>query len=640
MNTDSARTYDSSRIQVLKGLEGVRKRPSMYIGSTGPRGLHHLIYEVVDNAIDESLAGFCDKIVVTIHKDGSCSVLDNGRGIPVDIHPEQGRPGVEVVMTLLHAGGKFDRSNYKVSGGLHGVGVSVVNALSEWLEVEVYQGGKAYRQRYERGEVVTDLEILGDADKRGTRVRFSPDPSIFEETTTFAFDTIQPRLRELAFLNRGVLISVCDEREEGAEGFLTASYRFDGGLREFVQFLNESRPALHKDIIYIDREREGTSIEVALQYTEAYSESIVSYANNIPTSEGGTHLVGFKQALTRVLNQYGQQNGLLKSSPLSGEDVREGLTAILSVKLVSPQFEGQTKTKLGNSEVAGLVASVVGEYLTEYLDENPALAKAIIDKCLLTSRAREAARKARELARRKGVLDGGGLPGKLADCSERDPSVCELFIVEGDSAGGSAKQARRREFQAILPIKGKILNVEKARLDKALSNDEIRTIITAIGTGFGEEEFEISRLRYHKVIIMTDADVDGAHIRTLLLTFFFRFMKPLIERGNIFIAQPPFYRVKKGRMAEYAYTDEQRDALIARFGRQGIHVQRYKGLGEMNPEQLWETTMDPERRTLLQISSEDAAGAERVFSVLMGEPVEPRRQFIEENAQYVKNLDI
>jgi DNA gyrase subunit B len=627
--------YDSSQIQVLKGLEGVRKRPSMYIGSTGPRGLHHLVYEVVDNAIDEALAGFCTRVEVTLGADGTCSVLDDGRGIPVDLHPEQGRPGVEVVMTMLHAGGKFDRSSYKVSGGLHGVGVSVVNALSEWLEVEVYQKGRIHRQRYERGLVASELEDGGETPLTGTRVTFKPDPEVFTETTQFTSETILHRLRELAFLNRGLYIHFRDERDGREQAF-----RFEGGVESFVHFLNEGKSVLHKDPVYLSKERESIAIEMAFQYTDSYNETLLSYVNNIPTTEGGTHLVGFKQAMTRVLNAYGEKAGILKGDSLSGEDVREGLTAVLSVKLVDPQFEGQTKTKLGNSEATGIVASVVGEFLAEHLEENPATARRVVEKCIQAARAREAARKAKELARRKGVLDGGGLPGKLADCSESDPAICELYLVEGDSAGGSAKMARNRNFQAILPLRGKILNVEKARLDKALANEEIRTMITAIGSGFGDEEFDLSKLRYHRVIIMTDADVDGAHIRTLLLTFFFRFMKPLVEQGHIYIAQPPLYRIQKGKLVEYAYNDAERDVKLERIGRQGIHLQRYKGLGEMNAEQLWETTMDPAKRTLLQVSSEDAAEAERIFSVLMGDQVEPRRQFIEENAHFVRNLDI
>ncbi|MFN8548723.1 MAG: DNA topoisomerase (ATP-hydrolyzing) subunit B [Candidatus Eisenbacteria bacterium] len=634
MSVDVKPTYDSSSIQVLKGLEGVRRRPSMYIGSTGARGLHHLIYEVVDNAIDEALAGYCDHIVVTLHTDHSCSVLDNGRGIPTDIHQEQGRPAVEVVMTMLHAGGKFDHSTYKVSGGLHGVGVSVVNALSEWLEVEVSQNGKVHHQRYARGEVAKDLEVIGDTDRTGTLVRFLPDPEVFEETV-FNFDTVAYRLRELAFLNRGIQIDLVDERDSKS-----AEFHYENGIEAFVTWLNENKQPLHREIVYISRERDTVTVEAALQYTDAFNESIFTYVNNINTIEGGTHLVGFKQALTRALNSYGQKNGILKNSALSGEDVREGLTAVLSTKVVDPQFEGQTKTKLGNSEVTGIVASIVGEFLSEYLDENPSIARKVLEKCVLSARAREAARKARDLARRKGALEGGGLPGKLADCSDTNVESTELYIVEGDSAGGSAKQGRDRHFQAILPIRGKLLNVEKARLDKALANEEIRTIITAVGTGFGDEEFDLSKLRYGKVIIMTDADVDGSHIRTLLLTFFFRFMKPLVENGHIYIAQPPLYRVKKGNHVEYAFDDKQRDEILARVGKQGIYLQRYKGLGEMNPEQLWETTMDPKNRVVLQVSSEDAAEAERIFTVLMGDQVEPRRQFIEENALAVRNLDI
>ncbi|MBK8229166.1 MAG: DNA topoisomerase (ATP-hydrolyzing) subunit B [Candidatus Eisenbacteria bacterium] len=634
MSLEVKPTYDSSSIQVLKGLEGVRRRPSMYIGSTGTRGLHHLIYEVVDNAIDEALGGHCDHIVVTLLQDGGCSVLDNGRGIPTDIHQEQGKPAVEVVMTMLHAGGKFDHSSYKVSGGLHGVGVSVVNALSTWLEVEVSQKGKVHRQRYHRGETATELQIVGETDLTGTKVTFQPDPEIFEDLV-FSFDTVAYRLRELAFLNRGIKIELIDERDGK-----TGTYFYETGIEAFVTWLNENKDALHKEIIFISREKEMVTVEAALQYTDSFNESIFTYVNNINTVEGGTHLVGFKQALTRAFNTYGQKNGILKNTTLSGEDAREGLTAVLSTKVVDPQFEGQTKTKLGNSEVTGIVASIVGEFLSEYLDENPSIARKILEKCVLSQRAREAARKARDLARRKGALEGAGLPGKLADCSNTDVDSTELYIVEGDSAGGSAKQGRDRNFQAILPIRGKLLNVEKARLDKALANEEIRTIITAVGTGFGDEEFDLTRLRYGKIIIMTDADVDGSHIRTLLLTFFFRFMKPLVESGHIFIAQPPLYRVKKGNHVEYAFDDRQRDEILERVGKQGIYLQRYKGLGEMNPDQLWETTMDPKNRVLLQVSSEDAAEAERIFTVLMGDQVEPRRQFIEENALSVRNLDI
>ncbi|MBM3286490.1 MAG: DNA topoisomerase (ATP-hydrolyzing) subunit B [Candidatus Eisenbacteria bacterium] len=634
MIPDSATTYDASKIRVLKGLEGVRQTPAMYIGSTGPRGLHHLIYEVVDNAIDEALAGFCDAVRVVLHKDGSCSVFDNGRGIPIDIHPEQKRPGVEVVMTMLHAGGKFDGSSYKVSGGLHGVGVSVVNALSEWLEVRVHQKGQIYRQRYERGEPVTDLEVVGTTEDRGTEVRFKPDKEIFEETV-FHYETVAHRIRELAFLNCDVKLLLVDENDGREQVF-----HYEGGLREFVSFLNESKTPLHRDAVQFRRERDEVVVEAALQYTDSFAETIFTYANNISTVEGGTHLVGLKQALTRSLNAYGQKNGILKNVILSGEDVREGLTAVLAIKLRRPQFEGQTKTKLGNTEVAGIVGSVIGEELGEYLEAHPAEAKRILEKCVQSASARDAARKARDLARRKSIMDGGGLPGKLADCSEEDPEVSELYIVEGDSAGGSAKQGRDRKFQAILPIKGKILNVEKARLDKALANEEIRAIITAVGTGFGEEEFDLAKLRYHRIIIMTDADVDGSHIRTLLLTFFFRYMKPVVEGGYIHIAQPPLYRAKKGKVERYVYSDEERDRLLEEMGRTGVQLQRYKGLGEMNPEQLWETTMNPKTRTLLKVSVEDAAEAERIFSILMGDQVEPRRKFIEENALFVRNLDI
>jgi DNA gyrase subunit B len=635
MSVDASNTYDSSQIQVLKGLEAVRRRPAMYIGSTGSRGLHHILYEVIDNSIDEALAGFCDEVVVVLYEGGGASVLDNGRGIPTDVHSEEGKPGVEVVMTLLHAGGKFGGSGYKVSGGLHGVGVSVVNALSSTLEVEVYQKGKIHRQRYARGIVQGPLEVVGETERTGTFVRFVPDEKIFEETE-FSFDTVAHRLRELAFLNKGVRIVLRDER--GGEPKETAFF-YEGGVVEFVKFLNENRTVLH-ETIYVSETKEEVGVEVAIQYTDSFAETTFSYVNNIHTTEGGTHLAGFRTALTRVLNAFGQKHGILKNDSLAGDDVREGLTAIISTKVMNPQFEGQTKTKLGNSEVAGIVASVFGEFLGEYLEDHPQDAKRILEKCLMSARARAAARKARELARRKGVLDGSGLPGKLADCSERDPEHCELYIVEGDSAGGSAKQGRDRNFQAILPIRGKLLNVEKARLDKALANEEIRTMITAIGTGFGHEEFEIGKLRYHKIIIMTDADVDGSHIRTLLLTFFYRFMKPLVEGGYIYIAQPPLYGIKKAKKIEYAFSDAERDATLERLGRNGIHLQRYKGLGEMNPDQLWETTMSPENRVLLRVTMEDAAEAERIFSILMGDQVEPRRAFIEENALKVQNLDI
>jgi DNA gyrase subunit B len=629
--------YDATRIQVLKGLEGVRKRPSMYVGSTGARGLHHLVYEVVDNSIDEAMAGYCTRVEVTLHQDGSASVEDNGRGIPVDLHSSEKRPALEVVMTTLHSGGKFDAESYKVSGGLHGVGVSVVNALSEWLVATVFRGGKEFRQRYERGLAVTGLEVVGEAKKTGTLISFSPDPQIFEERE-FDYDTLHHRLRELAFLNKGLEVIFTDERT----GKKTEMC-YQGGITSFVNFLNENKNVLHPRPINIEKERDGVSIEVALQYNDSYAENIFSYVNNINTLEGGTHLAGFKAALTRTVNNYAQQEGQNKKGEavLSGEDVREGLTAVLSIKMTNPQFEGQTKTRLGNSEVKGIVESVVGDALSEFFEEHPAVARKAVEKCLAAARARDAARKARELARRKGVLNSGSLPGKLADCSSRVPEECELFLVEGDSAGGSAKMGRDRTFQAILPLKGKVLNVEKARLDKALANEEIKTIITALGTGVGTDEFDISKARYHRVIIMTDADVDGAHIRTLLLTFFFRYMRSLVENGYVYIAKPPLYRVKKGKKEIYSYDDLGREAALAQLGGPtGVHVQRYKGLGEMNPGQLWETTMDPERRTLIQVTLEDAAVADRIFSILMGDAVEPRRQFIEENALNVRNLDV
>lgn len=643
-NADES-AYEAKDIQILKGLDGVRLRPSMYVGSTSSRGLHHLIYEVVDNSIDEALAGYCDRINVTIHYDTTVSVEDNGRGIPTDLHPDEKRPAVEVVMTMLHAGGKFDQRSYKVSGGLHGVGVSVVNALSESLEVTVFQKGAIFHQRYERGKVMSDLDIIGSTSKRGTLIRFKPDTEIFEDIE-FNYELVTHRLRELAFLNKGLEITLREESPE-SKGDKPVYARediflYEGGLNAFVAYMNEGKTALHADQINIRREREGFSLELSMQYTDSYADSIFSYVNNISTIEGGTHLAGFKGALTRSLNAFGIKGGIIKDEKvsLSGDDVREGLTAVLSVKLANPQFEGQTKTKLGNSEVRGLVESIVGEGLTDYLENHEAVSRTIIEKCLSAARAREAARKARELARRKNLLDGGSLPGKLADCAERNPELTELFIVEGDSAGGSAKQGRDRRYQAILPLRGKILNVEKARLDKALASEEIRTLITAIGTGFGEDEFDIGKVRYGKIIIMTDADVDGAHIRTLLLTFFYRYMRQLIDQGYIYIAQPPFYRVQKGKREWYAYNDEERDRILNEIGRQGFYLQRYKGLGEMNPEQLWETTMNPEKRVLLAISNEDATEANRIFSILMGDQVEPRRKFIEENALRVKNLDI
>jgi len=639
VQADEPAQYTADQIQVLKGLEGVRKRPAMYIGSTGARGLHHLVYEVVDNAIDEAMVGVCDTIEVQIHPNGSVSVIDNGRGIPVDMHPQQGKPAVEVVMTMLHAGGKFDKQSYKVSGGLHGVGVSVVNALSEWLEVEVSRDGGVWHQRYERGETVSKLKRLGASRKTGTKVTFMPDPKVFEESLEFNFDTIAHRLRELAFLNAGLKITLSDLRTNKQSVF-----QYKGGIRSFVEFLNENKNAIHKKVVAFRKERDNIISEFALQYNDGYQENIFSYVNNINTLEGGTHLAGFKSALTRSINTYAEKNNLFKKgeNQLQGDDVREGLTAVVSVYVPDPQFEGQTKTKLGNGEVQGIVASLVGESLGEFFEENPPVARKIVEKCVGAARAREAARKARDLARRKSVLDSGSLPGKLADCSMSDPALCELYIVEGDSAGGSAKMGRDRRFQAILPIKGKIINVEKARLDRALSHEEIRTIIMALGAGIGqgEEEFDEAKLRYHKIILMTDADVDGAHIRTLLLTFFYRYMRPLVDKGYVYIAQPPLYRVKKGKQEIYAYSDKERDQVLDRIGRQGIQIQRYKGLGEMNPEQLWSTTMDPEKRTVLKVDVEDAAESDRIFTILMGDQVEPRRQFIEENALRVRNLDV
>jgi len=628
--------YDASQITVLKGLEAVRKRPAMYIGDISIRGLHHLVYEVVDNSIDEALSGACDKIEVIVHQDNSVTVIDNGRGIPTDMHPTQKKSALEVVMTLLHAGGKFDKKSYKVSGGLHGVGVSVVNALSEWCEVEVYRENKIFYQKYIRGVPEEDVKIIGDTKKRGTKTTFLPDYEIFKKTG-FIYQILCERLRELAFLNPNLLITIKDDRNNQEDKF-----QYKGGLNAFVRYLDQSRDSIQKKPVYISGEREGVPVEVAFQYNTGYNENIFSYVNNIHTIEGGAHLVGFKSALTRTLNNYAMKNNLLKNLDftLSGEDVREGLTAIISIKHTEPQFEGQTKTKLGNSEVKGIVEAIVGDSLSMFLEEHPSTGKAIIEKCLTAARSREAARKAREITRRKSILNGAGLPGKLADCSMRTAEGTELYLVEGDSAGGSAKQGRDRRFQAILPLKGKILNVEKARLDKILSNDEIITLITALGTGIGSDDFDAARLRYGKVIIMTDADVDGAHIRTLLLTFFFRYMKELIEQGHIFIAQPPLYRIAKGKEEHYVYDDEERDQLLKEFGKNNVGVQRYKGLGEMNPDQLWKTTMDPENRTLLQVTIEEAFEADLIFSTLMGDKVEPRRKFIEKNAKYVRNLDI
>ncbi|MEJ5307355.1 MAG: DNA topoisomerase (ATP-hydrolyzing) subunit B [candidate division WOR-3 bacterium] len=629
--------YTAESIQVLKGLEAVRKRPAMYIGDTTTRGLHHLVFEVVDNSIDEALAGFCDKIKVTINEDGSCSVEDNGRGIPVDIHPEQGKSALEVVMTVLHAGGKFDRKSYRISGGLHGVGVSVVNALSEWLEVFVQKDGNVYYQKYERGVPVEDVKVIGKTKKTGTTVTFLPDKEIFE-VTKFSYDILSERLREIAFLNRGLEVEIEDKREKKIEKKHT--FKFKGGIKEFVEFLNENKNALHKTI-YMSNQKDGIEVEVALQYNDSYIENLYSYANNINTREGGTHLIGFKSALTRVINDYAKKANALKNiDSISGDDCREGLTAVISVKIPNPQFEGQTKTKLGNSEVKGLVESLISEKLQTFFEENPSVANKIIDKVVLAARARIAARKARELTRRKSALDSSSLPGKLADCSINDPKIAELYLVEGDSAGGSAKQGRDRTYQAILPLRGKILNVEKARLDNILSDETIKTIIQAIGTGIGDEEFDISRLRYGKIIIMTDADVDGSHIKTLLLTFFYRYMPKLIENGNIFIAQPPLYKVTSGKSNPlYAYSDDELQNILKTLDKDKVNIQRYKGLGEMNPEQLWETTMDPERRMLKLVTLEDAVEADRIFTILMGSEVEPRKKFIEENARFAENID-
>ncbi|WP_376791773.1 DNA topoisomerase (ATP-hydrolyzing) subunit B [Thermoflexus sp.] len=655
---EAVTAYDASQIQVLEGLEAVRRRPGMYIGSTDIRGLHHLVYEVVDNAVDEALAGVCTHILVEIMADGSVRVTDNGRGIPVDLHPQTGRPALEVVMTTLHAGGKFGSGSYKVATGLHGVGVSAVNALSEWLEAIVQRDGYRYRQRYERGRSVTSVERIGKADpwnwyadprfppaEHGTIVHFKPDPEIFRGGIDYKFETLAQRFREMAFLTRGLTITLVDRREDRE-----ITFYFEGGIQSFVRYLNRNRQPLHP-IWYVERTVGDILVEAALQYTDTYNETVLAFANNVNTVDGGTHLTGFRAALTRTLNDYARKSGLLKDSDpnFTGEDVREGLTAVISVKLPEPQFESQTKSKLGNAEVKGAVESVVGEALARWLEENPREAKAIIQKCLTSARAREAARQARELVIRKSALESLTLPGKLADCSERDPEKAELFIVEGDSAGGSAKQARDRHFQAILPLRGKILNTERARLDKMLANEEIRALISAIGTGIGDQ-FDISRLRYGKIIILADADVDGNHIRTLLLTFFFRHMTPLIENGHVYIAQPPLYRVevKKTREVFYAYSDAERDEIFAKLRKRGIDpaderqvvTQRYKGLGEMNPEQLWETTMDPARRILLRVTIEDAAEADRVFDMLMGAAVEPRRRFIQAHAKEVRNLDV
>ena len=636
----AAQEYGADQIQILEGLEAVRKRPGMYIGSTSSKGLHHLVYEIVDNAVDEALAGFCDTVKVYINEDNSITVRDNGRGIPVGINKKKGIPAVEVVFTILHAGGKFGGGGYKVSGGLHGVGASVVNALSTWLEVDIFHEGKIYRQRYERGKVMYPLKIVGDTDKRGTEVRFLPDPTIFEETV-FDFSVLKQRLREMAFLTKGLKIVLKDKRPEEN---VALTFHYEGGIREYVEYLNKSKEVLYPQVIYCEGKKGDVVVEVALQHNDSYNEGVYSFVNNITTPEGGTHLAGFRSALTKTFNDYARKNKLLKDSEqnLTGDDIREGLVAIVSIKIPEPQFEGQTKQKLGNSEARGAVDSVVSEQLTYFLEQNPNVAKIICEKAVLAQRAREAARKARDLTRRKSALDGMSLPGKLADCSDKDPQNCEIYIVEGDSAGGSAKTARSRATQAILPLRGKILNVEKSRLDKILVNNEIRAMITAFGTGI-HEDFDITKLRYNKIIIMTDADVDGAHIATLLLTFLYRFMPDLIKEGHVYLAQPPLYKVEKNKKVWYAYSDEELNKILTDIGRDGNNkIQRYKGLGEMDATQLWETTMDPEKRILLRVNMDDDAASEldMTFDTLMGDRVEPRREFIEANAKYVQNLDI
>ncbi|MCI5504481.1 MAG: DNA topoisomerase (ATP-hydrolyzing) subunit B [Anaerobutyricum sp.] len=632
--------YGADQIQILEGLEAVRKRPGMYIGSTSSKGLHHLVYEIVDNSIDEALAGYCDTIEVFINKDNSITVRDNGRGIPVGINKKKGIPAVEVVFTILHAGGKFGGGGYKVSGGLHGVGASVVNALSTWLEVDISHEGKIYRQRYERGKVMYPLTIVGDTDRRGTEVRFLPDPQIFEETE-FDFSVLKQRLREMAFLTRNLKIVLTDLREEQENSLV---FHYEGGIKEYVEYLNKQKEALYPEVIYCEGKKGDVYVEVAMQHNDSYNEGVYSFVNNITTPEGGTHLAGFRSALTKTFNDYARSSKLLKDNEqnLSGEDIREGLVAIISIKIPEPQFEGQTKQKLGNSEARGAVDSVVSEQLTYFLEQNPNVAKTICEKAILAQRAREAARKARDLTRRKSALDGMSLPGKLADCSDKDPANCEIYIVEGDSAGGSAKTARSRATQAILPLRGKILNVEKSRLDKILVNNEIKAMITAFGTGI-HEDFDISKLRYHKIIIMTDADVDGAHIATLLLTFLYRFMPELIRQGYVYLAQPPLYKIEKNRKVWYAYSDEELNQILTEIGRDSNNkIQRYKGLGEMDAEQLWETTMDPEKRILLRVNMDEDAASELdlTFDTLMGDRVEPRREFIEANAKYVQNLDV
>lgn len=637
--SENHNNYDENQIQVLEGLEAVRKRPGMYIGSTSLRGLHHLVYEIVANSVDEALAGRCDKIVITVEKDNSITVKDNGSGIPVGIHPKMGIPTVEVVHTVLHAGGKFGGGAYTVSGGLHGVGASVVNALSEYLEVEVARDGKIYRQRYERGKTVTPLEIVGEAEHTGTTTHFKPDPLIFEDLV-FDFDAMKSRYREMAFLNKGIQLVLIDERDEER---IEEVFHYEGGIVSFVEYINKDKETLHDLPIYIEGEKDGSYCEIAMQYNDRYVENVFSYANNIATTEGGTHLTGFKTAITKVINDYARKYNILKENDknLMGEDVREGLTAIISVKLLNPQFEGQTKTKLGNSEIRGLVETIVTEKLADFLEENPSVSRIILDKCMTASRAREAARKARELTRRKTALETTTLPGKLADCTERDPSLCEIYIVEGDSAGGSAKQGRDRRFQAILPLWGKMLNVEKSRLDKVYENEKLAPVITALGAGIGDE-FDVEKLRYDKVIIMADADVDGAHIRTLLLTFFYRYMRPLVEKGHVYIAMPPLFKVYKGKEEYYAYNEKEVEKIRQEhnWSQEDCDIQRYKGLGEMSSEQLWDTTMNPETRQIKRVELDDAVAADKIFTVLMGDKVEPRKEFIQENAKYVTNLDV
>ncbi|WMJ80068.1 DNA topoisomerase (ATP-hydrolyzing) subunit B [Clostridium sp. MB40-C1] len=637
---EKKQVYDESQIQVLEGLEAVRKRPGMYIGSTGIRGLHHLVYEIVDNSIDEALAGYCKNIQVVIHKENAISVIDDGRGMPVGMHHKMQKPAVEVIMTVLHAGGKFGGGGYKVSGGLHGVGASVVNALSEYCEVEVKREGHIWKQEFRRGKVASDLSIVGDSDSHGTKVYFMPDSEIFEEIE-FDYDTLAQRLRELAFLNKGIRIVLKDEREENEK---QGEFHYEGGIKSFVSYLNRNKVRLHPEPIYVEGIKEDYIVELALQYNDTYSENIFSFANNIDTIEGGTHLSGFKTALTRVLNDYARKYGYLKENDknLSGDDTREGLTAVISVKLTEPQFEGQTKTKLGNTEVRGIVDGIVSESVSTFLEENPGIGKIVIEKCLVASRAREAAKKARELTRRKTALESTSLPGKLSDCSSKNPEECEIYLVEGDSAGGSAKQGRDRRFQAILPLRGKIMNVEKQRLDKILGYQEIRAMITAFGAGIGKD-FDVEKIRYNRIIIMTDADVDGAHIRTLLLTFFYRYMKELVDKGHVYIAQPPLYKVEKGKNnIKYAYSDKELQNILTEIGGKdkNTDIQRYKGLGEMDATQLWKTTMDPGCRTLLKVTVEDAMAADEIFTILMGDKVEPRREFIHENAKKVVNLDI